>query len=57
MAPYYITFDLINQFPATGSYGLEGFGVCQIPQAQLQGERHRLAFCDMLPRTWFPPRS
>ena len=34
---YYITFDLINQNPPTGSYGLEGFGVCQIPQAQLQG--------------------
>jgi hypothetical protein len=32
---YYITFDLINTYHAAKSYGLEGFAVCQIPQAPL----------------------
>jgi hypothetical protein len=35
---YYVTFDLINTNHAQKSYGLEGFAVCQLPQApMLQG--------------------
>jgi len=32
---YYVTFDLINTQHAAKTYGLEGFAVCQIPQAPL----------------------